>query len=141
MWLVVLIFLIIAEAVSVHLVAVWFALGALGALISAFFNADIVIQLVVFVLISMISLVASRPFVKKFMAKRIPKIDFNKIVSMVGVVTEDISNPAGTGYVFVDGKDWMARAEKEEKIKIGEKVKILRIEGTKVIVERNNKSY
>ena len=140
MWLVVLIFLIVAEAVTVQMIAVWFALGALGALIAAFFGVDIIIQLVVFIVISLITLIASRPLVKKIMARRISKTNFDRIVSMTGVVIEEINNLAATGYISVDGKDWMARTEKEEIIEGGEKVKVVRIEGAKVIVEREYKN-
>ncbi|PWM44411.1 MAG: hypothetical protein DBX47_05640 [Clostridiales bacterium] len=134
MWLVVLIFLVIAEAVSLQLFAVWFAIGALGSLIAAFFGADIIIQLIVFVIVSFILFLILRPLFKKITAKHF----YDRIVSMTGVVIKEIGYNSRPGLVSVAGKEWSAQTEKNEMLEVGERIKVLRIESNKLIVERSD---
>ena len=134
LWLVVLIVFIVLEASTVNLISIWFALGALAALFSSFFSSSIIVQIIVFVAVSAITLAASRPFVKKVLLKRQEKTNFDRIIGMTGIVTENIDNIKGTGYISVDGKDWMARSEDGQNIPADSKVKVVSIQGARVFV-------
>jgi membrane protein implicated in regulation of membrane protease activity len=135
-WLVVLVFLIILEASTVNLVAIWFALGSLFALLCSVLGAPLWVQMVVFVCVSAIALAVTRPFVKKILAPKKVSTNFDRIIGMTGIVDEDIDNVKGTGYVSVDGKDWMARSESGDLFKKEDRVKIVKIEGVKVYVTK-----
>ncbi|MDF2686634.1 MAG: hypothetical protein K0S55_1816 [Clostridia bacterium] len=136
-WLAVLIILIVLEASTVNLIAIWFALGALFALLCSVLGAPLLVQMIVFVCVSIIALALTRPLVKKLLTPKKVSTNFDRIIGMTGIVNEEIDNIKGTGYVSVDGKDWMARSEIGEVIKKEDQVKIIKIEGVKVFVKRN----
>ena len=135
-WLVAMVILLIVEAMVPGLISIWFAIGALAALISALFHAPIWLQLVWFFAISILTLVLTRPFVKKYVNSRVTPTNADVVIGKDAVVTERIDNLHGQGAVMLDGKVWTARTEKENMaIEAGETVRVLRIEGVKLIVE------
>ena len=135
-WLVILVFLIVLEASTVNLVAIWFALGTLFALLCSALGAPIWLQMLVFIGVSLLALAVTRPFVKKILTPKRTSTNYDRILGMTGIVNEEIDNIRGTGYVSVDGKDWMARSEEGDIIKIEDKIKIIKIEGVKVFVKK-----
>ena len=135
-WIILLIAFILIEIATVNLVTIWFALGSMAALICALCNVELWIQCAVFAVVSVLALIVTKPLVKKFADKK-TVTNFDRILGMSGIVTQDIDNLRGEGYVAVDGKEWMARSETQEPIRVGEKVKILSIEGAKIIVARD----
>lgn len=135
-WVILLIAFILIEIATVNLVTVWFAVGALAALICALCGAELWIQCVVFAAVSALALIVTKPLVRKFAGKK-TVTNFDRIVGMSGIVTQDIDNLKGEGYVAVDGKEWMARSEAGETVSVGEKVKVLSIEGAKIIVAKD----
>lgn len=141
-WLVAMIILLVIEGVVPGLVSIWFALGALAALISALLSAPIWLQIVWFLLVSVISLALTRPLAKKYVNARVQPTNADAVLGRECIVTEDIDNVLGAGAVVVGGKTWTARSADENlKIKKGETVEALRIEGVKLIVipaEKNN---
>lgn len=135
-WLVAMIILLIIEGVVPGLVSIWFALGALAALISALFGAPIWLQVVWFFLVSIISLALTRPLAKKYVNSRVQPTNADAVIGKDCIVVEDIDNILGVGAVVVGGKTWSARSVDENvKPKKGEMVKALRIDGVKLIVE------
>jgi membrane protein implicated in regulation of membrane protease activity len=133
-WLILLVILIIIEAATVSLTSIWFAVGALAALISAVFSAPIWLQVVWFIFISGIMLVFTRPLAKKYLNSKRTATNADRVLNAVCIVTEDIDNIAGTGTVSVGGKLWTARSKTGDKISKGEMVKAVSIEGVKLIV-------
>lgn len=134
-WLVAMIILLIIEGVVPGLVSIWFALGALAALISALLGAPLWLQVVWFLLVSVISLALTRPLAKKYVNGRVQPTNADAVLGKDCIVTEDIDNILGVGAVVVGGKTWSARsADESVKIKKGETVKALRIDGVKLIV-------
>ena len=130
MWLIILVVLALAEAATINLVSIWFAAGALTALLVSLFCQNFWIQLVVFLLVSTLCLALAQ---KKFTPHLRPT-NLDLLLGQYGVVTEDIDNLAATGQVKVDGQIWTARNEVEEPIPAGSIVQVLRIEGVKIIV-------
>ena len=121
-WLVLMVVLLIIEGAVPGLVSIWFALGAFAAMISAILRAPLWLQIVWFFVVSIVSLVLTRPLVKKYVNSK--------------AQPEDIDNIAGTGAVSVGGKIWTARTESDEvKASVGELMTAVRIEGVKLIVK------
>lgn len=135
-WLAAMIVLLIIEAIVPGLVSIWFAIGALAALISALFDAPLWLQTVWFLAVSVAALALTRPLVKKYVNGRIQPTNADALIGRDCVVTEDIDNLAGTGAVKVDGKVWTARADIESvHYHAGSVVTAVRIEGVKLIVK------
>jgi len=133
-WAVVIVLFLIVEAVTVGLTSIWFAVGALAALVASLFNAAVWLQIVCFLAVSIIALFATKPLARKFNASHQPT-NADMTNGMEGVVTERIDNLAGTGAVTLGGKVWTARSSDEDvAFEPGEKIISQRIEGVKLIV-------
>ena len=136
-WLIAMVVLLIIEAVVPGLISIWFALGALAALISALFHAPVWLQIVWFVAVSVIALILTRPLVRKYVNGRITPTNADMVIGKDAVVTEAIDNLHARGAVLLDGKTWTARMDREDETAVtGETVRVLRIEGVKLIVEK-----
>ncbi len=134
-WLVAVIALLIIEGLAPGLVSIWFALGALAALISALLGAPLWLQALWFVLVSVASLCLTRPLAKKYINAKVVPTNADMLVGKECIVKETVDNIAGTGAVAVDGKTWSARmADETERAAVGEVVSVLRLEGVKLIV-------
>lgn len=138
-WSVVIIAAILIEISTIALTSVWFALGAIVALVLAIFNVDFLWQLLAFVGVSTIALLATRPIAKKMNTKDVIHTNADKIVQMIGIVTKEI--PVGEiGEVRVNSELWRAKSLEDEPIKEGEKIIVNNLDGNKVIVSRIKKS-
>ena len=131
-WLIVMILMLLIEAISFNLVTIWFAIGAIAAMITSLFTNNVDIQTAVFLVISIIMIATLRPFVNKVLKPKIIKTNLDNVIGKVGIVTEDI-NDTTWGEVKVEGKRWTAISNNY--IKIGSKVEILSIEGVKLKVK------
>lgn len=135
LWLFLGILFAVAEGVSVQLIAIWFALGAAGAAITAMFGAPFLAQFIVFIVLSVVSLAATRPLLKSKLMVHKVKTNADRVIGAVGVVIETIDNDLAKGRVSVGGLDWTARSSDGSMIEQGSKVRVITIEGVKVIVE------
>ena len=141
LWLIAMVVLLIVEAVVPGLVSIWFALGALAALISALLGAPLWLQVLWFLVVSLAALILTRPLAKKYINARVVPTNADMLVGKECIVKEKIDNIAGTGAVAVEGKVWTARmADDSIKADIGELVSVQRIEGVKLIVAPLEKS-
>ena len=135
-WVVLMIAFLVVEGVAPGLVSIWFALGALAALISAMLGAQIWLQAVWFVVISVLALVITRPLAKKYVNSRTQATNADMLIGQECIVTETIDKLHGTGAVSVAGKVWTARTDVPELIiEKGSVAVIERIEGVKLIVK------
>lgn len=135
-WLIVMVVMLVLEIPTGNLVTIWFAGGALVSfIVGMFFTDKIWIQAVIFVFVSVALLALTRPLVKKYLMGKVEKTSADKIIGNTCLVTEKIDNLEGTGEVKTDGKCWSARAKDDIIINVGVEVKILEIQGVKVIVE------
>ena len=139
-WLIALVVFLVIEAAKLGHATNWFAGGALVALIAAMCGAGIVIQIVLFLVVSLVLLFFTRPLAVRFLNKDTLKTNVDRVVGMEGVVTEEISNLAGTGKVSLGGNMWTARTENEGgTIPVDAVVTVLRVEGVKLIVKVKEK--
>ena len=135
-WLVLLVVFAIAEAATVGLTSVWFALGSLGALICALAGGSIWLQVGIFIVLSVVCLVALRPLAKKYLNSRVEATNADRVIGQEARVTQASDNIQGTGAVTIGGVAWTARSEHDTPIPAGVMVRVLRIEGVKVMVEK-----
>lgn len=133
-WLILMVVFLIAEACTVSLVSIWFAVGSIGALIASMCDAQLWIQIAVFLVLSATLLACMRPFVKKFIKPKITATNADSIIGSEGFVTEDIDNLSARGQVKLGGMFWSARSTSGDPISKDTKVKVDRIEGVKVFV-------
>lgn len=134
-WLIAMIVLLVIEGVVPGLVSIWFAAGALVALVSSLFGAPLWLQLVWFLVASVVLLVLTRPFARKYVNSRTTPTNADRIIGKDCVVIEEIDNLRGTGAVSVDGKTWSARLDRLDGVAAkGSIVKAVRIEGVRLIV-------
>ena len=139
-WLIALVVFLVIEAATLGLATIWFAGGALVALIAAMCGAGLGIQFASFLVVSLVLLIFTRPFAVRFLSKDTLKTNVNRVIGMEGVVTEEISNLAGTGKVSLGGNIWTARTENEGgTIPVDAVVAVLRVEGVKLIVKVKEK--
>lgn len=131
-WLILIIVLGVIEAMTVNLVSIWFIISGLFALVTSFIIDEFLIQFAIFVVLGVILMISTRETLEKKLVSKV-KTNFDRIIGMKGVVTEYIDE-LNVGEVKVDGKRWSAIAS--TKIKVGETVKILKINGVKLEVER-----
>lgn len=134
-WLILLIVFIAIEAATLGLTTIWFAGGALFAILAAVLHAPIVIQVVLFILVSLLLLFFTRPIAVKYFNKDRVRTNVESIVGRQAIVTGEINNLLGAGQVTVSGQEWSARSyDADTIIPVGTTVKILAINGVKLIV-------
>ena len=135
-WIAAIIIFGVAEAATAGLTSIWFVLGAVAGLIAAVCGGPIWLQVVLFFAVSVAALAATRPLVTKLLKKDIKPTNADRVLGGVARVTERIDNDVPTGAVYIDGKTWTARSDNGSVIEPGEMVRILRMEGVKLYVEK-----
>lgn len=131
-WLLFIIVLGFIEASTINLVSIWFIISGLLALVLSFFVDSFAIQFGVFVVVGILLMITTRTTLEKKLVRK-EKTNLDRIIGMKGVVTEDISEMV-VGEVLVDGKKWSATSN--DNLKKDEVVRILKINGVKLEVER-----
>lgn len=133
-WAVAIVLFAVLEAITTQLVSVWFIAGSIAALLSKWLGAPFYLQLIVFLGISVITLVLTRPLIKKHLKPKNEPTNADRVIGQTAVVTEKIDNLSATGQVKVDGQIWSARSCDDAVIEEGKQVEIKRIDGVKLIV-------
>lgn len=136
LWLAAAIILAIVEANTVQLVSIWFAVGALAAMVPAIIGMGFTAQFAVFTVVSILVLAITRPFVKKKLTVQKTETNSRALIGKVAKVIQPIDNLQSQGRVMVEDMDWSARSENGEPIDVGEEVLIKEIQGVKLIVEK-----
>ncbi len=135
-WLVSMIVLFVIEAATVNLVTIWFAFGALAALITSVAGGPLWLQIVLFIAVTVITLIPTRALAKKYFNKsKHQPTNADMFIGKECTVVEEIDNLSGTGAVRCMGKEWTARSKTGEKVPEGAVVTAVAIEGVKLIVE------
>lgn len=131
LWLILLIALVVFEAATVNLVSIWFAVGAASALVTSAFTDSGKIQFIVFVLVSAVALLLTRPLAHRYANEKAESLNAGRNVGRKGQVLVEIS-PDAPGRVRLDGVDWMARSETP--IADGTPCEVLAVEGASLLV-------
>lgn len=134
LWLILLLGFLAVEAITVGLFSIWFAAGALLALAANLLGASVLLQATVFLVTSVLLLLALRPFAGKFLTPKLTPTNVDALIGATGRVTGAIDNVAASGQVKLGSMHWTARSADGAPIPQGTLVKVERIEGVKVIV-------
>ncbi len=137
LWLVIAIVLAVVEIFTMGLTTIWFAVGAVAALICALCTAPVWLQITVFIVVSGVVLVLVRPLAAAHFNNRLKKTNIDAYVGRKLIAKTDIDNLHGTGKVEMDGSTWIAQSSMDNVIiHAGEEVKVAEVRGVKLIVER-----
>ncbi|MBQ5329392.1 MAG: NfeD family protein [Oscillospiraceae bacterium] len=134
-WLIVAVILGIMEAVTVSLISVWFAIGALAAIIPAYFGVPLWGQILVFLAVSAIAFAFTKRFFKDVVKVKKQPTNSDGLIGTDGIVTAEINNLEGAGKVYISGLTWSARSKNGETIPEGAVVTVDKIEGATLVVE------
>ena len=135
-WIGALILFVIVEAVTVGLASIWFAIGSLAALICALAGGPVWLQGIWFVVVSAVTLILTRPLVKKYVNGRTVATNADRSIGRTAVVTQTVDNVASTGAVKLDGVEWTARSVNDDVVIPENTLIVVReIRGVKLIVE------
>ena len=126
----------VVEALTAGLVSIWFVAGSAAALIGAFLGAGLGVQVALFVVVSAAALAVTRPLVRRYTAGKAVPTNLDRVLGDSGKVMETIDNENSSGAVYVDGKTWTARSADGSVIPAGTVVEILRMEGVKLFVKK-----
>lgn len=133
-WAAVIIAAVVIEMMTTQLVCIWFAGGAVVGLIAHFLHAPLWLQVILAAAVTLILLIATRPFVRRFLEKQETPTNADRVIGQTAVVTEDIDNVLEKGRVSLLGNDWRARSADGAELAAGTCVTVERIEGVKLIV-------
>lgn len=136
-WLLVMVLAIAAEAASLGLTSLWFAFGALAAWLVSLVVGSLMIQITVFLIVSLALLIGLRPFAVKGLKIGRYRTNADALVGQVGLVLKPIEPLSASGQVKVGAQIWTAVSE--DSLAEGEKIEVLEIQGVKLVVKRANK--
>lgn len=138
-WAAAFVFFLVFEAITFQLVSVWMAIGSLVSLVVAVIAKDspFWLQLLIFLIVSVITLCATRPAVRKLVQKK-PETNAQLDVGRVVVITETVNNELSQGRAKLNGSYWAVISENGEIIEEGSTAKVVRLDGTKLYVEKVN---
>ena len=129
-----LVFLIVEAACPIHLVSIWFAAGALVAMVISILDGMLWLQITAFCVVSGALLLALWPFIRKFLNPHLTKTNVDAVIGTQGVVTAEIDNLNAVGQVKIGGMEWTARSSSGANIPAGTRIQVDRIEGVKAFV-------
>ena len=133
-WLALVVIFLVAEALTVSMVSLWFAAGAVVALLLSLLDLQIWLQVVLFFVVSGVLLACMRPMFRRHVAPKLTPTNVDAIVGTRAVVTAEIDNVCAAGQVKINGMDWSARSTNGQIIPEGTLVRVERIEGVKAFV-------
>ena len=135
LWVFGVVFFGIVEAATVNMVSLWFVGGALAALAAQLLGGPIWLQVALFFVVSAGLLFALRPFVRKYVSPNRVATNADMAIGREAYLSETVDNIRGTGALKLDGKEWSVRSADHTVLAEGMLVKIVKIEGVKLIVE------
>ncbi len=137
-WLILLLLLVAIEVATLGLTTIWFAGGALIAVIAAALNAPLFLQIALFLAVSVVLLVFTRPVAVRYFNKDRTKTNVESLVGQKGIVVKEVNNLEGTGQVSLNGMEWSARSiDGKGPIPEGAVVVVREIRGVKVLVQES----
>lgn len=133
-WLVAAGVLIVIEMITLGLTSIWFAGGCLAGFVAALFGADIIVQMIICLLVSIVLLIFTRPVAEKYFNHSRTKTNVDELVGMTGKVLEEIDNKNERGKILLNGMEWTARGETDVEIPVDAEVVVKEIKGVHAVV-------
>lgn len=134
-WLVLFIIFVLFEIITLGLTTIWFAGGSLAALIASLLGANLIVQIIIFLIVSLLLLFVTRPYAKRYINNNTTKTNVDGLTGKTAKVIEDINNINATGTVMVNGLEWTARSVDDTEIFKDSLVTVESVEGVKLIVK------
>lgn len=136
-WLGLFILLLVIEIITVGLTTIWFAAGALAALAANVLGADLIIQIIIFLAVSVVLLIFTRPWAEKHLNRKRVRTNYEREIGKVIQITEKVDNLNQTGKSVVDGQEWTVRSKNDSEIfEAGALARVAAVSGVKLIVEK-----
>lgn len=136
-WLILFVILLGVEIATLGLTTIWFAGGALAAFVAALLGDSLWLELILFCIVSFLLLFGTRPAAVKWLNRDRVMTNVDSLIGQRAVVTKTIRNLQGEGEVQLNGMTWMARSgEDSRELESGEVVRVLKVSGVKLIVEK-----
>ena len=136
-WLGLFILLLVIEIITVGLTTIWFAAGALAALAANVLGADLIIQIIIFLAVSIVLLIFTRPWAEKHLNRKRVRTNYEREIGKVIRITEKVNNLDQTGKSVVDGQEWTVRSRNDSDIfEAGALARVVAVSGVKLIVEK-----
>ncbi|MEN3014300.1 MAG: NfeD family protein [Endomicrobiia bacterium] len=136
-WIVVAIIFFIIEIITPGIFLFsCFGLAAIVAFLSSFFTDSVLIESVIFSLVSVISIYLLRPILIKIFTPDFVKTNVNSLIGKTGIVEEEIHDKKIMGLIRVENELWRAVSENDEIISKGSKVEVIRVEGVHLVVKK-----
>lgn len=136
-WLGLFILLLVIEIITVGLTTIWFAAGALAALAANVLGADLIIQIIIFLAVSIVLLIFTRPWAEKHLNRKRVRTNYEREIGKVIRITEKVDNLNQTGKSVVDGQEWTVRSKNDSEIfEAGALARVAAVSGVKLIVEK-----
>ncbi|MCT4611903.1 MAG: NfeD family protein [Clostridia bacterium] len=135
-WIVLAVIFGIAELLTAGFFILNFSFASIVAYIASLITDDLYVQLLVFLVSSIIFLFATKPIANKLQKEDKIKTNTDKLIGQVGVVTETVNNMNSTGQAKFNGEIWSIKSNSEENIEKDQKVKVIEVSGVKLIVEK-----
>lgn len=136
-WLVLFVIFLVAEILTLGLTTIWFAGGSLVAFVLALLDVSLPIQIVAFLIVSIVLLILTRPIAVKFFNQKREKTNVDSLIGQKAIVLEAIDSLHGSGRVEINGMEWSAKTEEYGQIlEQGEVVIVQAIQGVKLVVKR-----
>lgn len=136
MWLLILIVMLGIEIATMGLTTIWFAGGAVVAFILSLLGVSFKIQLVVFLVVSILLLVVTRPLAMKHLNLKRTKTNIDDLAGKCGIVLKEIDNAKEQGQIMLNGIEWTARSMDKDIIPVDTEVEVVEIKGVKAIVRK-----
>ncbi len=134
-WLGCMVIFLIIEAVTVGLATIWFAVGALAALVTALLGGGLLLQILLFFLVSLVLLIFTRPVALKYFSGNKLRTNYEDALDKTVKITERVDNIGGTGTAVLNGQEWTARMQKDDMVlESGELAKVAAVKGVKLIL-------
>lgn len=139
LWLILAAILMIGEVFSAGFFLFWFGIGAAVAGLAARIGANNIVQLIIFVVVSGVLFATGRKFANRVTKKQPPGIGADRFVGGTGIVIEEINPRTNTGKIRIGQDSWRAESENVEIVPAGATVKVMRVDGTRAIVQKTEK--
>ncbi len=133
-WLIIVIVMAVIEIITLGLTTIWFAGGALVAFIASLLGADLAVQIILFIVVSVALMALTRPLAVNYLNRDRVKTNAESLIGKLGVVKEKVDNLNAQGIVSVEGQEWTARAIDDEMIPLYAVVEVVEIRGVKLMV-------
>jgi membrane protein implicated in regulation of membrane protease activity len=136
-WLLLAAIFVVIEIISLGLTTIWFAGGAFIAALAALAGGNLVVQIILFAVVSIVLLVVTRPVAKKYLDSKTEKTNAEALIGQKAMVLDEVNNLMQTGRAKINGMEWTARSKEDDVIiPAGEQAEIVEIQGVKLILEK-----